>query len=155
MNDERQPRSGWAVVEVMGHVTIAGYVTETTIAGAGVLAVAVPDGDRTVEQLISPTSLYRLTWVGEDEARLVARKHPVQVIDDWTIRQETRAQIEKEERDSIEQRVRRQVAIERAAEDRGLPPEATAVYGDAIAIHTDDDAGDYRDDDDEDEGRRW
>lgn len=114
MSEERTPREGYAVIQQMGHVTLAGYVTETTLAGHGILSVAIPDGDRTIEKLIPPSTLYDLTWVGEEEARLVAKRHPVQVIDDWTVRQEAREQIEREERESIEKQVRRQVAIDQA-----------------------------------------
>lgn len=134
MSDDKQGRSGWAVVSQMGHVTLAGFVTETTLAGFGVLSVAIPDGDRTIEKLIPPSTLYDLTWVGESEARQVARRSPVQVIDDWTIRQEVRAKIESEERESIEQRARRLVEgdiRDKSAEER---QKVLDILSDAKAV---------------------
>jgi hypothetical protein len=109
MNDDqkRHAYEGWAIVQQMGHVTIAGYVTETQLAGFGVLSVAIPDGDRTIQQLIPASTLYSLTWVGENEARLAARRHPVEPISEWDIRTELRERIEREERESIEQRALR------------------------------------------------
>lgn len=56
----------WAVVELMGHVTLIGRVTETTLAGAPVLRIDRIDGR---VQRVSPQALYRFTDVSEDEAR--------------------------------------------------------------------------------------
>jgi len=60
------PLDTWAVIELMGHVTIIGRVTETTLAGAPMLRVDRIDGR---VQRVSPQALYRLTDVTEDEAR--------------------------------------------------------------------------------------
>jgi len=60
------PLDTYAVIELMGHVTIIGRVTETTLAGAPVLRVDRIDGR---VQRVSPQALYRLTDVTEDEAR--------------------------------------------------------------------------------------
>lgn len=61
-----EPLDTWAIVELMGHVTIIGQVTETTLAGAPVLRIARIDGR---VQRVSPQALYRLTDVTEAEAR--------------------------------------------------------------------------------------
>lgn len=63
---EPQPDGTWAIVELMGHVTIIGRVTETTLAGAPVLRIERIDGR---VQRVSPQALYRLTDVTEDEAK--------------------------------------------------------------------------------------
>lgn len=62
----QEPLDTWAVVELMGHVTIIGHVTEAMLAGVPVLRIARPD-DRA--QYVAPQSLYRLTPCTEDEAR--------------------------------------------------------------------------------------
>lgn len=56
----------YAVVELMGHVTLIGRVTEATLAGAPVLRIDRMDGR---VQRVSPQALYRFTDVSEDEAR--------------------------------------------------------------------------------------
>lgn len=63
---EPQPADTWAITELMGHVTIIGRVTETTLAGAPMLRIARIDGR---VQRVSPQALYRLTDVTEAEAR--------------------------------------------------------------------------------------
>jgi hypothetical protein len=60
------PLDTWAIVELMGHVTIIGRVTEAQLAGVPVLRIDRPD-ERA--QYIAPQSLYRLTPCTEDEAR--------------------------------------------------------------------------------------
>lgn len=67
--------SGYAIVEVMGHNRYVGLVAETTLAGAGMLRVDVPEipatetrpGERGYTKYIPPTSLYALTPISEEE----------------------------------------------------------------------------------------
>lgn len=75
--------SGWAIVEVMGHNKYIGLVEETTLAGAGVLRVDVPEvpgcgpgrsGIRAFTKYIPPASLYALTPVTEEEAGLMIQR---------------------------------------------------------------------------------
>lgn len=40
--EEQAKFEQWAIVELMGHTTIAGYVTEQSIAGAALLRIDVP-----------------------------------------------------------------------------------------------------------------
>jgi len=63
---EPQPLDTWAIIELMGHVTIIGQVTETTLASAPMLRIDRIDGRI---QRVSPQALYRLTDVTETEAR--------------------------------------------------------------------------------------
>lgn len=74
---------GYAVLELMGHRRLAGWVTEQEIAGAGMLRIDVYDGDAeeaAVTQFYSPFSLYALTPCSEKIARSVgARTRPAPV----------------------------------------------------------------------------
>jgi hypothetical protein len=73
MSEEHNGFEGWAIVELMGHRRIAGYVKEETIAGAGLLRVDIPNGKKTVmTQFYHPSSLYCLTPTTEATARKVA-----------------------------------------------------------------------------------
>lgn len=62
---------GWMIVEVKGHRKLAGRVTETTLAGHGVIRVDVPgEGDAVIlTQLYPPDSIHCLTYCTEAEAR--------------------------------------------------------------------------------------
>jgi len=66
---------GWCIVEIMGHQTFAGYVTERAIAGAGMLQIDVPQVDEkhpAFTKLFSPSSIYGITPTTEQHAREAA-----------------------------------------------------------------------------------
>lgn len=65
---------GWAIVEMLGHRRVAGYVQETTVAGAGFLRLDMPESEThpAQTQLISPGSVYALHPVDEQTARTAA-----------------------------------------------------------------------------------
>ena len=67
------PFKGWAVLELMGHRRLAGYVQEVQIAGAGMLRIDVPAADGEATQFVSPSSLYALTPCTEATARVIAK----------------------------------------------------------------------------------
>lgn len=84
--------NGWAIVELLGHRRLAGMVTETTIAGAGMLRVDIPDVPAnswspaipTYTQYVAPSSLYALTPCSEAVAKAAAasaRTSPVVALD--------------------------------------------------------------------------
>ncbi len=64
---------GWAILELMGHRKLGGYVREQNVAGAGFIRIDVPGKDGTVAtQFYAPGALYCLTPVTEDIARRFA-----------------------------------------------------------------------------------
>jgi hypothetical protein len=80
---DSQPFGEWAVIELMGHRRLAGYVREVQLAGAGFLRLDIPehDGDPGRTQYISPGSVYALHPTDEATARRAAgawRPAPVQ-----------------------------------------------------------------------------
>ncbi len=72
MAEERDKFEGWAILEVMGHRRMGGFVREETLAGAGVLRIDIPSDEQTVTQFYPPSSLYCLTPTTEATARAVA-----------------------------------------------------------------------------------
>jgi hypothetical protein len=83
MSSDKSEYEGPAIVELMGHQRIAGFVREVSIAGAGFLRVDVPSDPPTTHYQ-SPSSLYRLTPTTEDIVRKLAqrwRPEPVSVYD--------------------------------------------------------------------------
>lgn len=63
---------GFAIVELMGHRKLAGYVREVTIAGAAMLRLDIPS-DPPVTQYYGASSLYCLTPTTEELAKRVAQ----------------------------------------------------------------------------------
>lgn len=63
---------GWAIVELMGHRKLAGYVREVTIAGAAMMRLDIPC-DPPVTQYYGANSLYCLTPTTEELAKQVAQ----------------------------------------------------------------------------------
>jgi hypothetical protein len=58
----------YAIVELMGHRTAIGAVSETTLAGRPMLAIDVMTGTGTVRQLYGPESVYGFTPVTREQA---------------------------------------------------------------------------------------
>ena len=87
-NQESQGFDAWAIVEVMGHQTYAGRVTEQTVAGQAFVRIDVPamkevladEGRRdppevpAYTKLLGPSSIYAITPTSEEVARAAARK---------------------------------------------------------------------------------
>lgn len=62
----------WAVVELMGHVTIAGVVTKPGEYG-GLWQIDIPEGDTYRTEFFGSASVYRIRMVSEEIARAYAR----------------------------------------------------------------------------------
>jgi len=64
----------WAIVELMGHRRLAGYLTEVEIAGRGFLRLDIPAGPPggPAMQLYNPSAVYAITPTSEGTARRVA-----------------------------------------------------------------------------------
>jgi hypothetical protein len=75
---------GWAIVELMGHRRLAGYVREVELAGAGMLQLEIPAHEEEassqgpVTQFYAPGAIYCITPTTEAIARAVGgRPAPV------------------------------------------------------------------------------
>lgn len=79
MNDqtERQPAyEGYAIVELMGHNTIAGHISEVTIAGAAMLRVDVPAvGEQAAfTKFVGASAVYGITPTTQEIAERAAER---------------------------------------------------------------------------------
>lgn len=74
---EATPFAAHAIVELMGHVRLAGWATETTLAGAGCIRVDVPDetGTTKATKYCFPASIYAVTPCDEETARRTANPY--------------------------------------------------------------------------------
>lgn len=78
--------SGWAIVELMGHVRLAGRVSEEPMFGTALLRIDVPEGDGYTTQYASGGSIYRLTPCSEEVARAVVGSSRPMPIEPWEMR---------------------------------------------------------------------
>ena len=66
----------WGVLELMGHVRIAGRITEEELFGGKVGRIDIPgEGGKMFTQYFGGHTLYRLTPVSEDVARAFAERN--------------------------------------------------------------------------------
>jgi hypothetical protein len=79
----------WAVVELLGHRRLAGRVTEQTIAGSGFLRIDIPGEGDVFQQthLVNPSSIYAITRVSEETARVAALASVPEPISVWQLPQ--------------------------------------------------------------------
>lgn len=93
MPDQRETFEGWAILELMGHRRLGGYVREQQIAGAAFIRIDVhgdgPVGEYEVEQatatqFYAPAAIYCITPTTEQMARAAAGT--VAPITEWELR---------------------------------------------------------------------
>jgi hypothetical protein len=75
----------WAIVEIMGHVKIAGLVSEQPIAGCNMLRIDVPETEsqQAFTKYYGGSSIYSITPVDETTARIAAKGHQVAPVNAW------------------------------------------------------------------------
>ncbi len=74
----------WAIVELMGHVRLAGRITEEEKFGTKMGRLDIPAEDGSfVTQLFGGASVYRITIVTEAVARQVARTNQPAPVSPW------------------------------------------------------------------------
>lgn len=84
---ESSPLAEWGILELMGHVRIAGYITEEEHFGAKVGRIDIPGPNgETVTQFFGGSSIYRLTPCSEEIARAVARTGSHAPVSRWELR---------------------------------------------------------------------
>lgn len=71
-SETKSPASFWGIVEKMGHVRLAGLITEEELFGGKIGRVDIPHGDSFITQYFTPQSLYGIIATTEEVARRVA-----------------------------------------------------------------------------------
>lgn len=86
MSDEK--KAFWAIIQLMGHATIAGYLEEDEIAGHGMLKITVPETSTSKQfhRFVEPKAVYSIDPVDELTARAKAERIQYKPIDEWDIR---------------------------------------------------------------------
>lgn len=75
----------WGILELMGHVRLAGRITEESHFGAALGRIDIPNGDGFTTQYFGGGSIYRLTPTTEDIARSVAQHNQPQPVSRWEL----------------------------------------------------------------------
>ena len=97
---------GYAVLELMGHRRLAGYVREEEHFGVGLIRIDVLHGEteerEVTTQYYSPSALYALTPTTEEVVRAAARRNDVAPVQRWELpaakpREEPAVDFEEEE----------------------------------------------------------
>lgn len=92
MNADKKEFRQWAIVELFGHVRIAGLISEQTIGGCAFVRADVPelvvDGQTLppVTRLFGQGAIYGITFVDEATAVVAAREIQYQPVSVWSLR---------------------------------------------------------------------
>lgn len=83
MTQEQTTDGFWAILELMGHTKLAGYITEESKFGTALGRIDIPGpDDTTTTQYFAGSAIYRLTPTTEEIARATAtafQPRPVQI----------------------------------------------------------------------------
>lgn len=92
---EPGPFRQWCLVEIMGHKTFAGLVSELTLAGASFLRVDVPAAGQypAFSKMFGAQAVYCITPVSEDVARMKAAALRATPVDVWDLPEEIRRRL--------------------------------------------------------------
>ncbi len=83
---EHQAFEEWAVLELLGHVRLAGKVSEANLFGTALGRIDIPKRDGGfVTQYFGGGSVYRITPVTEEIARAVAEHHEPEPVHRWEL----------------------------------------------------------------------
>lgn len=84
---EQTAFEGWAILELMGHRKLAGYVTEQQIGGAAFLRIDVPGAgsEKGATQLYAPGAIYCITPTTEEIVKSVAGRFKVAPVSQWEL----------------------------------------------------------------------
>ncbi len=91
--DAKEPFAYWAILELMGHRRLAGYVQEAEIAGASFLRIDIYrsaqnalERDEVFTQWYSPAAVYAITPTTEAIARQISGQEAYQPVRPWEVR---------------------------------------------------------------------
>lgn len=80
---QEEVKDEWAIVELMGHVKLAGRLTEEEKFGTKMGRLDIPEGEGFVTQYFGGGSVYRITYVTEEVARHVMQRNAAAPVKPW------------------------------------------------------------------------
>ena len=91
--EHQEPFACWAILEIMGHRRLAGYVQEASIGGGAFLRIDIYKSaesnltsDEYTTQYYAASSVFCITPTTESTARLVSNTHNYQPVQPWEVR---------------------------------------------------------------------
>jgi hypothetical protein len=97
VSNENDGFDSWCILELLGHVRMAGRVTEEEWFGSKMGRIDVPDGPGFVTVYFTANSVYRLTPTTEAVARAVAKGSRPQPVYRWELPAESVIDVEDDE----------------------------------------------------------
>lgn len=85
MSEQTKEFEGWAILELMGHRRLIGYLSEVTIAGAAMLRIDVLTAEGQSTQYYGAQAVYAITPITEETARRAATLSTVSPINRWEL----------------------------------------------------------------------
>lgn len=87
MEQQEPTFEGWAILELMGHNVIAGYVTEAVIGGTAMLRIDVPatENQQPYTKFFGGSAVYAITPVEEATAHTAATRINRRPVDTWIV----------------------------------------------------------------------
>ena len=84
---DQQEQKQWAIVDLFGHVRIAGEISSHEIGGAAFVRVDVPASDSTpgFTKLLGNGAIYAITFVAEEIARAAAKSFRAEPVSAYEI----------------------------------------------------------------------
>ncbi|HEY9825209.1 MAG TPA: hypothetical protein V6D19_07160 [Stenomitos sp.] len=80
--------TGWAILEIMGHRRLGGFLSEQAIAGGKMLRIDIPGPNETkTSQFYNIGSVYSVTPCAEEIAKAFALKHQPEPVARWELPQ--------------------------------------------------------------------
>lgn len=88
MSEDQNGFHSWAIVEIMGHQTYAGMVSEETIAGAAFVRIDVPETPERAAytKFFGAAAIYCITPVNEETARLALKAYAKSPVNEYELR---------------------------------------------------------------------
>lgn len=90
---EQDSFRGWVILEVLGHRTLGGFLSEQVIAGAAFLRIDIPSEPATT-QLYAPNAVYAITPTTEAVATAFAQRGFVGPVQTWELEPPRRQLVE-------------------------------------------------------------
>ena len=85
MTETEKQFGEWCILELMGHVRMAGFVTEEERFGVKMGRIEIPDGEKSTTVWFSGGSVYRCTPTTEEISRHVAASHKPAPVQRWEL----------------------------------------------------------------------
>jgi hypothetical protein len=119
---EQTSFKSWCIVELMGHVTLAGFVRETEIGGGKLFQIEVPasNGAQAFTSFFGSSSVYKMTPVDEATVTAICSRKAQQPFTSWELQQafDKMINVHKDKlRDQVRDELRRELEHKPAADD--------------------------------------